>query len=111
MVASMAMALDWAMGDMVLAMDTERGPLMPSLRLMLGTDMEAFMATDSQSMVDMDMVDTVMERGLLMLRPMPGMDMVDSTAMDSQPMAVMAMDCGERSKPKLPKTSTDHHTQ
>merc|ERR1712219_107644 len=54
-------------------------------------------------MADMDMVDTAMERGLLMLRPMPGM------AMDSQPMAVMAMDCGERSKPKLPKTSTDHH--
>merc|ERR1719347_1690377 len=60
-------------------------------------------------MADMDMVDTAMERGLL--RPMPGMDMVVSMAMDSQPMAVMAMDCGERSKPKLPKTSTDHHMQ
>merc|ERR1712126_493408 len=95
----------------VLATDMARGLPMPSPKLMLGMDMVAFMATDSQLMADMDMVDTAMERGLLMLRPMPGMDMVVSMAMDSQPMAVMAMDCGERSKPKLPKTSTDHHMQ
>merc|ERR1719385_401996 len=42
-----------------------------------------------------DMADTVWEtateRGQLMLRLMPGMDMVASTATDSQPMADMAM--------------------
>merc|ERR1711862_927109 len=47
-------------------------------------------ATDSQPMAV-----TAMARGLLMLRPslrlMPGMDMVASTATDSQPMADMAM--------------------
>merc|ERR1711972_720455 len=84
MVDSMATVLVWAMAAMameVLAMDMERGLLMlrPNLRLM--------------PVLDMDM-----ERGLLMLRPMPGMDMVASTATDSQPMAVMATDCGERSK-------------
>merc|ERR1719312_1544480 len=44
-------------------------------------------------MVDMaDTVwDTAMARGQLTLRPMPGTDMVASTAMDSQPMADMAM--------------------
>merc|ERR1712126_582755 len=78
---------------------------------MVAMAMAAFMATDSQPMADMDMVDTATERGLLMLRPMPGMDMVVSMAMDSQLMVVMAMDCGERSKPRLPKTSTDHHMQ
>merc|ERR1711929_75479 len=89
MVDSTATVLVWAMAAMameVLAMDMERGLLMlrPNLRLMPGLDM-VVLATD-------------MERGLLMLRPMPGMDMVASTATDSQPMAVMASDCGERSK-------------
>merc|ERR1712168_440665 len=99
-------------------MDTARGPLMlrPSLRPMPGWDMVDFTAMVSVwAMADMG--DTVlamdMARDLLMpsLRLMPGMDMVAFMAMDSQPMAVMAMDCGERSKPKLPKTSTDHHMQ
>merc|ERR1711921_71934 len=35
-------------------------------------------------------------RGLLMLRLMPGMDMVDSMVTDSQPTAVMDTDCGVR---------------
>merc|ERR1719295_1590583 len=78
MVDSMAMALDWAMVDMVLAMDTERGLLMlrPNLRLMHGTDMVASMAMA----LDWAMVDMVLamdtERGPLMpsLRLMLGTD-------------------------------------
>merc|ERR1719391_757850 len=96
----MAMVLAWAMAAMameVLATLMERGPQMPSLRLMPGTDTVASMATDSQPMAVM-VLATDMERGLLMLRPMPGMDMVASTATDSQPMVVTATDCGERSK-------------
>merc|ERR1712240_516745 len=87
----------------VLAMDMERGLLMlrPNLRLMPGLDMVDSMATVlvwAMAAMVMEVLATDMERGLLMLRPMPGMDMVASTATDSQPMAVMATDCGERSK-------------
>merc|ERR1711951_298942 len=97
MVDSMATVLVWAMAAMameVLAMDMERGLLMlrPNLRLMPGLDMVAAMA--------MEVLATLMERGPLTpsLRLMPGTDTVASTATDSQPMAVMATDCGERSK-------------
>merc|ERR1711973_356245 len=73
MVDFMAMVLAWATAAMameVLATLMERGPLTPNLRQMPGMDMVASMATDSQPMV----LATDMERGLLMLRPMPGMD-------------------------------------
>merc|ERR1711887_404340 len=85
----------------VLDTATERGlpMLRPSLRPMPGTDMVAFMATESQPTVVMDMVlAMVMERGPLMLslRLMPGMDMVAFTAMDSQFMVPTAMDCGKK---------------
>merc|ERR1711951_286435 len=105
MVDSMATVLVWAMAAMAmegLATDTARGPLMlrPSLRPTPGSDMVDSTATVlvwAMAVLAMDM-----ERGLLMLRPnlrlMPGLDMVDSMATDSQPMAVMATDCGERSK-------------
>merc|ERR1712055_402540 len=81
----------------VLDTATERGlpMLRPSPRPMPGTDMVAFMATESQPTVVMDMVlAMVMERGPLMLslRLMPGMDMVAFTAMDSQFMVATAMD-------------------
>ena len=73
-------------------------PLTPKLRLPLklshGSAMVVSMAMDLVlDMVDMaDTVwDTAMARGQLTLRPMPGTDMVASTAMDSQPMADMAM--------------------
>merc|ERR1712219_57720 len=58
---------------------------------MAAMDMVASMATDSQPMAVMEhmVLATDMERGLLMLRPMPCMDMVASTATYSQPMAVM----------------------
>merc|ERR1711951_160555 len=106
MVDSTATVLVWAMAAMameVLAMDMERGLLMlrPNLRLMPGLDMVDSMATVlvwAMAAMVMEVLATDMERGLLMLRPMPGMDMVASTATDSQPMAVMATDCGERSK-------------
>merc|ERR1711973_596644 len=109
MVDSTATVLVWAMAAMameVLAMDMARGPLRLSPRPMPTLDMVDFMAmvlawataaTASQLMEHM-VLATDMERGLLMLRPMPGMDMVASTATDSQPMVVMATDCGERSK-------------
>merc|ERR1712227_426450 len=89
--------LVWAMAAMVmevLATDTARGPLRLRPKPMPTSDM-----VDSMAMVlAWAMVAMAMERGLLMLRPMPGMDMVASTATDSQPMADMATDCGERSK-------------
>merc|ERR1712121_130262 len=73
-------------------------PLTPKLRLPLklshGSAMVVSMAMDLVlDMVDMaDTVwDTAMARGQLTLRPMPGTDMVASTAMDSQPTAVTAM--------------------
>merc|ERR1719357_225170 len=78
-------------------LDTARGLL--TLRLTPGMDMEDSMVTDSQAMVAMAMefLATDMERGLLMLRPslrpMPGSDMVDSTAtVLVWAMAAMAME-------------------
>merc|ERR1712126_594114 len=61
-------------------------PLTPKLRLPLKL-------SHGLDMVDMadTVLDTAMARGQLTLRPMPGTDMVASTAMDSQPMADMAM--------------------
>merc|ERR1711973_223269 len=96
MVDSMATVLVWAMAAMVmevLATDTARGPLRLSPKPMPTSDMVDFMAMVLA-------LATLMERGPLTpsLRPMPGMDTVASTATDSQPMAVMATDCGERSK-------------
>merc|ERR1711962_1137850 len=77
--------------------------LRPSLRLMPGSDMVDSMATVlawAMAAMAMEVLATDTERGPLRpsLRPMPGTDMVDFTATDSQPMAVMATDCGERSK-------------
>merc|ERR1711982_110280 len=120
----------------LMAMDTtmERGmlslrlllllmPLLP-LRLTPGTDTMAMASTDLMAMDTMEsglmaMVDTTMERGLLMLRLllllmpllplrlmlMPGMDTTDmptglmpmDTTDTTGPMAIMAM-AGERSK-------------
>merc|ERR1711962_1444419 len=104
----MATVLVWAMAAMAMevsATDMERGLLMlrPNLRLMPGLDMVDCMATVlvwAMAAMAMEVLATLMERGPLTpnLRPMPGMDMVASTATDSQPMAVMATDCGERSK-------------
>merc|ERR1711929_55733 len=111
------------MGE-VLAMDTERGPLRPSQRLMPGSDMVDFTATVLAWAMAMEVLATDTERGPLRpslrpmpgtevlalatdtergplrpsLRPMPGTDMVAYTATDSPPMAVTATDCGERSK-------------
>merc|ERR1712228_315695 len=63
-------------------LDTARGLL--TLRLTPGMDMEDSMVTDSQPMVVMDTDCGARRRGLPMLRPslrpMPGSDMVDSTA-------------------------------
>merc|ERR1711951_194190 len=108
MVDSMATVLVWAMAAMameVLATDMGRGLLMlrPSLRPTPGLDMVDSMATVlawATAAMAMEVLATLMERGPLTpnLRPMPGMDMVASMATDSQPMAVMATDCGERSK-------------
>merc|ERR1712228_699940 len=108
MVDPTATVLVWAMAAMameVLAMDMARGLLMlrPNLRLMPGLDMVDFMAMVlvwAMAAMAMEVLATLMERGPLTpsLRLMPGMDTVASTATDSQPMAVMATDCGERSK-------------
>merc|ERR1711973_232755 len=108
MVDSMATVLVWAMAAIameVLATDMERGLLMlrPSLRPTPGSDMVDSTATVlvwATAAMAMEVLATLMERGPLTpnLRPMPGMDMVASMATDSQPMAVMATDCGERSK-------------
>merc|ERR1711951_189605 len=77
----------------VLATDTARGMLRPSLRPTPGLDMVDSMATVlawATAAMAMEVLATLMERGPLTpnLRPMPGMDMVAS----------MATDCGERSK-------------
>merc|ERR1712142_418655 len=106
---STATVLVWAMAVTamaVLATDTARGLLM--LRPSPGWDMVDSTATvlvwamvaTAMAVLAMDMA-----RGLLMpsLRLMPGMDMVAFMATDSQLMVVMAMDFGERSKPRLPK--------
>merc|ERR1719312_2197465 len=92
MVVSMAMGLVLDMVDMAdTVWDTAMARGQLTLRLMPGTDMVAFTATDSQPMADM-----AMARGLLTLRLMPGMDMVDSMVTDSQPTAVMDTDYGVR---------------
>merc|ERR1711951_223050 len=101
MVDSMATVLVWVMA--VLATDTARGLLRLSPKPMPTSDMVDFMAMVfawATAAMAMEVLATLMERGPLTpsLRPMPGMDTVASTAMDSQPMAVMATDCGERSK-------------
>merc|ERR1719447_328163 len=116
MVDSMATVLVWAMAAMamevlamaamvmeVLATDTARGLLRLSPKPMPTSDMVDFMAMVlawATAAMAMEVLATLMERGPLTpnLRPMPGMDMVASMATDSQPMAVMATDCGERSK-------------
>merc|ERR1711972_390437 len=69
------------MGE-VLAMDTERGPLRPNLRLMPGTDMVDSTATVLAWAMAMEVLPTDTERGPLRpsLRLMPGTDMVDFTA-------------------------------
>merc|ERR1712029_658580 len=93
--ATVVLALVMEVMAMVDSTDTKRGLLMlrPSPRPKPGTDMVAFMATESQPTVAM-----VMERGPLMLslRLMPGMDMVAFTAMDSQFMVATDMDCGKK---------------
>merc|ERR1719175_496990 len=96
----------WAMAAMVmevLATDTARGLLRLSPKPMPTSDMVDFMAMVlawATAAMAMEVLATLMERGPLTpsLRPMPGMDTVASTATDSQPIAVMATDCGERSK-------------
>merc|ERR1711917_163276 len=106
MVDSMATVLVWAMAAMgmeVLATDTARGPLRLSPKPMPTSDMVDSMAMVlawAMAAMAMEVLATLMERGLLTpsLRLMPGTDTVASTATDSQPMAVMATDCGERSK-------------
>merc|ERR1711973_532902 len=108
MVDSMATVLVWAMAAMAMevsATDMERGLLMlrPSLRPTPGLDMVDFMAMVlawATAAMAMEVLATLMERGPLTpsLKLMPGTDTVASTATDSQPMVVMATDCGERSK-------------
>merc|ERR1711973_359823 len=106
MVDCMDTVLVWAMAAMVmevLATDTARGLLRLSPKPMPTSDMVDFMAMVlawATAAMAMEVLATLMERGPLTpnLRPMPGMDMVASMATDSQPMAVMATDCGERSK-------------
>merc|ERR1711917_193956 len=84
---------------------TARGLLRPVLRLMLTSDMvdsTAMVLVWAMAATAMEALATDTARGPLMLRPSPRLmltsDMVASTATDSQPMAVMATDCGERSK-------------
>merc|ERR1719295_2381996 len=77
-----------------------RGPRMlrPNQRLTPGLDMVDFTATVLAWAMAVLATDT--ERGPLRpsLRLTPGTDMVACTDTDSQPMAVTATDCGERSK-------------
>merc|ERR1711962_55317 len=87
----------------VLVTDTARGPLRLSQKPMPTSDMVDFMAMVlawAMAAMAMEVLATLMERGPLTpsLRLMPGTDTVASTATDSQPMAVMATDCRERSK-------------
>merc|ERR1711929_40046 len=80
-----------AMAMEVLA-TTARGPLRPSLRPMPTSDMvdsTAMVLVWAMAAMAMEVLATDTARGLLMLRPMPCMDMVASMATDSQPMAVM----------------------
>merc|ERR1711951_186978 len=108
MVDSTATVLVWAMAAMAMevsATDMERGLLMlrPSLRPTPGLDMVDSMATVlvwAMAAMVMEVLATDTARGLLRLspKPMPTSDMVAFMAMVLQPMAVMATDCGERSK-------------
>merc|ERR1719365_49720 len=106
MVDCMATVLVWAMAAMameVLATDTARGLLRLSPKPMPTSDMVDFMAMVlawATAAMAMEVLATLMERGPLTpsLKLMPGTDTVASTATDSQPMAAMATDCGERSK-------------
>merc|ERR1719462_910049 len=115
MVDSTATVLVWAMAAMAMEVlaTTARGPLRPSLRPMPTSDMVDSTATVlvwAMAAMAMEALATDTARGPLMPRPMPTLDMVDYTATvlvlamaafmatDSQPMAVMATDCGERSK-------------
>merc|ERR1711951_325259 len=102
MVDSTAMVLVWAMAAtamVVLATDTARGLLM--LRPMPTLDMVDSTATVlvwAMAAMAMEVLAMDTARGPLMPRPMPTLDMVAFMATDSQPMAVMATDCGARSK-------------
>merc|ERR1719309_765635 len=102
-----------------LATDMARGPLM--LRLSHGWDTVDSTATVvlALAMAFMAMVDsdTDMARGPLMLRlsprPMPGTDMVDSTATDSQLMAATAMDLDSMARSKrnqIPRLTISYNT-
>merc|ERR1712219_102225 len=80
---------------------TARGPLRPSLRPMLTSDMVDSTATVlvwAMAAMAMEALATDTARGPLMLRPMPTLDMVDSTAtvlvwaMAAMAMEVLAMD-------------------
>merc|ERR1712219_8255 len=94
--------LVWAMAAtamVVLATDTARGLLM--LRPMPTLDMVDSTATVlvwAMAAMAMEVLAMDTARGPLMPRPMPTLDMVAFMATDSQPMAVMATDCGARSK-------------
>merc|ERR1711962_883865 len=77
-------------------MDTERGPLRPSLRPMPGTDMVDFTATVlalAMAAMAMEVLATDTERGLLRpsLRPMPGTEVL-ALAMAAMAMEVLATD-------------------
>merc|ERR1711951_123732 len=92
----MATVLAWAMAAMameVLATDTERGPLRPSLRPMPGTDMVDFTAMVLAWAMAMEVLATDTERGLLRpsLRPMPGTEVL-ALAMAAMAMEVLATD-------------------
>merc|ERR1719244_216915 len=91
MVDSTATVLVWAMAAMAMEVlaTTARGPLRPSLRPM---------PTWAMAAMAMVVLATDTARGLLMPRPMPTLDMVDSTAtvlvwaMAAMAMEVLAMD-------------------
>merc|ERR1712112_612427 len=84
MVDSTATVLVWAMAAMAMEVlaTTARGPLRPSLRPMPTSDMvdsTAMVLVWAMAAMDLVVLATDMERGLLMLRLMPCMDMVAST--------------------------------
>merc|ERR1711973_1050991 len=70
--------------------------LRPRQRPSHGTAMVASMATDLVWAMEFMVLAMATARGLLTLRPMPGMDMEDSMVTDSQPMVVTDTDCGAR---------------
>merc|ERR1712142_708460 len=93
---------------------TARGPLRPSLRPMLTSDMVDSTATVLVwAMAAMAMEVWAMDtaRGPLMPKPMPTLDTAASMATDSQPMAVTATDCGARSKQnQIPRLTISYNT-